>query len=75
VELVVPGDGAPAIVMNGEAGSAGRMAIYPGLVVSVGSMWIIVETASQSANVTASVLVSVEIWRKQRQKEGPKAGE
>lgn len=62
-------DGAPAIVMLGVAGQAGRMAFYPGLRVTSGSSWIVVETASQSAGVTASVLVSVEIWRKQRQKE------
>jgi hypothetical protein len=58
-------DGPPAIVMLAPAGQAGRMAIYPGLKVTAGSSWIIVEIGSQSAGATASVLVSVEIWRKQ----------
>lgn len=64
------GSGIPAIVILGGAGQAGRMAFYPGLKVTTGSAWIVVETGSQSANVTASVLVSIEIWRQVKQKGG-----
>lgn len=68
------GTGIPAIVVLGGAGQAGRMAFYPGLRVATGSAWIVVETGSQSMNVTASVLVSVEIWRREKQKDAPVGG-
>lgn len=61
-------DGIPAITILGAAGQAGRMALYPGLRVAAASSWIIVETASQTVGVTASVLVSIEVWRRVRQK-------
>lgn len=65
--------GIPAIVMLGDAGATGRLAFYPGLRVTAGSSWIVVETGSQSTNVTASVLVSVEIWRRVKVKGGDEA--
>lgn len=63
--------GIPAFSLFGANGDSGRLAFYPGLKVSTGSQWIVVETGAHSPGVPVVAMVSVEIWRVVRVREAP----